>query len=252
MAELDPYAILGVPRAASREEIARAYRRLAKLHHPDAGAPVSPTMSRINEAWHVLSDPQRRGQWDRAHTIVQPVHRAPARTEPIQRRPPPATEAPASLLSSGRAAVLVAGGVAVLIGAVMLGIYAVLGPSESRFEFRSDEIVFKYEPGWSLYSGDGQTIDGQRVIAHLASFGLPPEEQCISPGEPCHLVGETMPEGEVSVVFTAWSEGTLAGAISLGEAGQHEGGVVLVNLRPTLACCRCFGKITLDPWVEDQ
>jgi curved DNA-binding protein len=58
--ELDPYSILGVPRTASREEIARAYRRLAKDHHPDAGAAPNPTMSRINDAWHTLSDPARR------------------------------------------------------------------------------------------------------------------------------------------------------------------------------------------------
>ena len=50
MAEIDPYAVLGVPRTATREEIARAYRALARRHHPDAGAPPSTTMARINEA----------------------------------------------------------------------------------------------------------------------------------------------------------------------------------------------------------
>ena len=72
MTEIDPYAVLGVPRGATREEIARAYRRLAKRFHPDADiAAPNASMVRINEAWGVLSDAARRARWDRAHTIVR-------------------------------------------------------------------------------------------------------------------------------------------------------------------------------------
>ncbi|HKO34596.1 MAG TPA: J domain-containing protein [Candidatus Limnocylindria bacterium] len=65
----DPYAILGMPRAASRNEIAAAYRRLAKAIHPDVATDASPDMRELNWAWHVLSDASRRGAWDAAHPV---------------------------------------------------------------------------------------------------------------------------------------------------------------------------------------
>jgi len=65
-ATLDPYAALGIPRAASREEAARAHRRLAKEFHPDLnpGPRSAERMRRINEAWWILSDPARRARYD--------------------------------------------------------------------------------------------------------------------------------------------------------------------------------------------
>jgi hypothetical protein len=206
----DPYKILGVPRTATREEIARAYRRLAKQHHPDAGAPPSPTMSTINEAWYVLSDRTRRAGWDLAHTVVTPPHWAASTSaQPMPMRPPrPAgTATPRSAMDNGATAFLVIASAIAIVGAVMLGIYTAVGQEDPRQEFVGDEISFRYEPGWSLYPGDAETVAGQRVIAHLASFGLRPEEQCTDPREACHLTGETMPEAQVSMVITAWSQG---------------------------------------------
>ena len=63
----DPYAILGVPRDATREQIGRAYRGLAKQTHPDAGGMTPAAMQELNWAWHLLSDPRRRLEWDRGH-----------------------------------------------------------------------------------------------------------------------------------------------------------------------------------------
>jgi hypothetical protein len=63
----DPYAILGVPRSASREEIARAYRARAKLAHPDVSGHPSLEMQELNWARNLLSDARRRGEWDRQH-----------------------------------------------------------------------------------------------------------------------------------------------------------------------------------------
>ena len=62
----DPYATLGIPASASRDEAARAHRRLAKKFHPDVnpGPAAADRMRRINEAWRILSNPVRRSQHD--------------------------------------------------------------------------------------------------------------------------------------------------------------------------------------------
>lgn len=64
----DPYAILGVARSASADEIKRAYRKLAKQWHPDRNAGNAAAEQRFKEiqaAYEVLGDPQRREQFDR-------------------------------------------------------------------------------------------------------------------------------------------------------------------------------------------
>ncbi len=64
----DYYAILGVSRDASPEEIKRAYRELAKKYHPDKnrGDPeAEERFKEINEAYAVLSDPKKRAEYDR-------------------------------------------------------------------------------------------------------------------------------------------------------------------------------------------
>ena len=65
----DPYAVLGVRRDATPLQVARAHRRLAKRHHPDLNphAADQRAMHRINEAWHVLSVPALRAEFDRRH-----------------------------------------------------------------------------------------------------------------------------------------------------------------------------------------
>jgi curved DNA-binding protein CbpA len=66
----DPYAVLGVPREATTKQVAAAHRRLAKSHHPDLhdGGPESAALMReINEAWEILSSPERRAAWDLEH-----------------------------------------------------------------------------------------------------------------------------------------------------------------------------------------
>lgn len=68
----DYYADLGVDRAASTEDIKRAFRRLARDSHPDAnpGDPdAEARFRRVAEAYEVLSDPGRRNAYDRGETI---------------------------------------------------------------------------------------------------------------------------------------------------------------------------------------
>ncbi|MCL6450369.1 MAG: molecular chaperone DnaJ [Acetobacteraceae bacterium] len=67
MAERDFYEVLGVSRDASPEEIKKAYRRLARQHHPDAnpGDPQAEArFKEINRAYEVLSDPDKRARYD--------------------------------------------------------------------------------------------------------------------------------------------------------------------------------------------
>jgi molecular chaperone DnaJ len=63
----DFYEILGVEESASQEEIKKAYRKLAKQHHPDAnlGNPqAAERFKGIGEAYSVLSNPEKRKQYD--------------------------------------------------------------------------------------------------------------------------------------------------------------------------------------------
>lgn len=65
---MDPYADLGVSRAATPEEIRAAYRALSRRVHPDAGGGVEEWL-RVRQAFEVLSDPARRDQYDRTGTV---------------------------------------------------------------------------------------------------------------------------------------------------------------------------------------
>jgi curved DNA-binding protein len=63
----DYYATLGVPRTASQADIKKAFRKLARQHHPDANKGKAAAESRfkeINEANEVLSDPEKRKLYD--------------------------------------------------------------------------------------------------------------------------------------------------------------------------------------------
>lgn len=65
----DYYETLGVPRTATSEEIKRAYRKLARKHHPDLHPAAERTKAaerfkEINEAYEVLSDADKRAKYD--------------------------------------------------------------------------------------------------------------------------------------------------------------------------------------------
>jgi curved DNA-binding protein len=63
----DYYGILGVPRDASEDDIQKAYRKLARKHHPDVSkeAGAEERFKDIGEAYEVLKDPDKRAKYDR-------------------------------------------------------------------------------------------------------------------------------------------------------------------------------------------
>ena len=68
MAKQDFYDLLGVPRAASGEDLKKAYRKLAMQHHPDRNPGdkgAEQKFKAISEAYEVLKDDQKRAAYDR-------------------------------------------------------------------------------------------------------------------------------------------------------------------------------------------
>ena len=63
----DYYKTLGVPRTATADEIKKAFRKLARKHHPDAGGDEA-KFKEINEAYEVLSDDKKRKLYDQYGT----------------------------------------------------------------------------------------------------------------------------------------------------------------------------------------
>lgn len=64
----DPYVTLGVARSASQDDIRAAYRKLAKLHHPDlnpGNATAEDRFKAVSAANELLSDPDKRAMFDR-------------------------------------------------------------------------------------------------------------------------------------------------------------------------------------------
>ncbi|WP_203288130.1 molecular chaperone DnaJ [Metabacillus sp. cB07] len=66
MSKRDYYEVLGVSKSASKDEMKKAYRKLSKKYHPDINkeADASDKFKEITEAYEVLSDDQKRAQYD--------------------------------------------------------------------------------------------------------------------------------------------------------------------------------------------
>ena len=63
----DPYSVLGVPRTASEDDIRKAFRQLAKKHHPDLNPgdkAAEAKFKEISQANDLLSDPEKRRRFD--------------------------------------------------------------------------------------------------------------------------------------------------------------------------------------------
>jgi molecular chaperone DnaJ len=70
----DFYRVLGVGKDASKDDIKRAYRKLAQKHHPDANKDDPGAEARfkeVSEAYAILSNPEKRAQYDQMRSFVE-------------------------------------------------------------------------------------------------------------------------------------------------------------------------------------
>lgn len=67
--DTDYYKVLGVSETATDKEITRAYRKLAKQHHPDANPGSEDRFKEISSAYDVLGDPAKRKEYDEVRRL---------------------------------------------------------------------------------------------------------------------------------------------------------------------------------------
>ena len=100
MTGIDPYAVLGVTRDASQDDITRAYRAQVRRHHPDTrtlddesqGAASDAELQLILAAYAILHDPRRRADHDRRSGTH--VARDPRRVPVVLPQRPPIQAGP--------------------------------------------------------------------------------------------------------------------------------------------------------------
>ncbi len=67
----DYYQILGISKSASKEEIKKAYRKLAHKYHPDKKDGDESKFKEVNEAYQILSDDEKRNQYDKFGRVFE-------------------------------------------------------------------------------------------------------------------------------------------------------------------------------------
>jgi molecular chaperone DnaJ len=67
--DTDYYKVLGVPKEATDKEITKAYRKLAKLYHPDANPGAEDKFKQVSAAYDVLNDPEKRKEYDEVRRL---------------------------------------------------------------------------------------------------------------------------------------------------------------------------------------
>jgi curved DNA-binding protein CbpA len=167
-ATVDFYAVLGVAHDATEDEIATAFRALAKQLHPDARLHDSGTAAQFNDvaaAYAVLGDPRHRAEYDRVRANVRPIPSPTAAATPAPSLRSVSTAQPAPTVrkpwSRRRCSIVFTTGVALTV----LGIVGALVT-------------------WSLHTGDADrrdrfvpvqatrvVVDGKPYVAFVTDAG---------------------------------------------------------------------------------
>lgn len=127
------YKVLSVSESATMDDIKRAFRTLAKKHHPDMGGSVV-EMHHVSRAYEVLSDPVTRAAYDKTLHLPQPESTQHSQQTPHTTHTPPKPHQPsaaellaeekqmvASIKKAGTRTLLIGIGIAVL-GLIITGI----------------------------------------------------------------------------------------------------------------------------------
>ena len=136
---MNHYEVLGVGRDATMAQIRSAFRRLARIHHPDTSTSGSTdALAPINDAWRVLGDPALRRAYDRS---LDAGDLAPVDDD----RSPPPDPSVAPLPPSNFPWRFLVGLAAVGIGIVLLGVFTYQpskpGPPDNVLEAGSCVVI---------------------------------------------------------------------------------------------------------------
>lgn len=97
MSQINPYEVLNVKPTASKDEIRKAYRTLARKYHPDANPnnkAAEEKFKQINDAYTILSDDVKKADYDRGQRQQQSQSQTTGRTQATAKARPKRTSNP--------------------------------------------------------------------------------------------------------------------------------------------------------------
>ena len=232
----DFYTVLGVPREASAKEIQRAYRKLARQHHPDVNKDpgAEERFKQVAEAYDVLSDPDLRSRYDAFGSDFRQVPEGvDAQTWARMRSGAgPAAAGPRSRGGAGRGGFSTQGGTQNLDG---IDLDDLLG---GMFGSRRG--------GWGPIPGADQ--ETQLVLTVEESFSGGKRSLTLTGGEATRRLDVTVPAG-----VTDGQRIRLAGQGGQGTSGAPAGDLYLVvrvapHARYRLEGRDLYAELPLTPW----